>query len=39
MNTNPAETQVVSVPDGSIRDYIDGKVRKGHTGRICPSDN
>ena len=27
MNTNP-ETQVVSVPDGSIRDYVDGKVRK-----------
>ena len=28
MNTNPAETQVVSVPDGSISDYIDGKFRK-----------
>ncbi len=28
MNTNPAETQVISVPDGSIRDYVDGKVRK-----------
>ena len=28
MNTNPAETQVVSVPDGSIRDYVDGKFRK-----------
>ena len=28
MNTNPAETQVVSIPDGSIRDYIDGKPRK-----------
>ncbi len=28
MNTNPAETQVVSIPDGSIRDYVDGKVRK-----------
>ena len=28
MNTNPAETQVISVPDGSIRDYIDGKFRK-----------
>lgn len=28
MNTNPAETQVVSVPDGYIRDYIDGKPRK-----------
>ena len=27
MNT-PAETQVVSVPDGSIRDYVDGKFRK-----------
>ena len=27
MNTNP-ETQVVSVPDGSIRDYVDGKFRK-----------
>ena len=27
MNTTP-ETQVVSVPDGSIRDYVDGKVRK-----------
>lgn len=27
MNTTP-ETQIVSVPDGSIRDYIDGKVRK-----------
>ena len=27
MNTNP-ETQVVSVPDGSIRDYVDGKPRK-----------
>ena len=28
MNTNPAETQVISVPDGQIRDYIDGKFRK-----------
>ena len=28
VNTNPAETQVVSVPDGSIRDYVDGKFRK-----------
>ena len=28
MNTNPAETQIVSVPDGSIRDYVDGKFRK-----------
>ena len=28
MNTNPAETQVVSVPDGYIRDYVDGKPRK-----------
>ena len=28
MNTHPAETQVISVPDGSIRDYIDGKFRK-----------
>ena len=28
MNTNPAETQVISVPDGSIRDYVDGKFRK-----------
>ena len=27
MNTTP-ETQVISVPDGSIRDYVDGKVRK-----------
>lgn len=27
MNTTP-ETQVVSVPDGSIRDYVDGKIRK-----------
>ncbi|MDE0554496.1 MAG: N-6 DNA methylase [Candidatus Poribacteria bacterium] len=27
MNTNP-ETQVISVPDGYIRDYIDGKPRK-----------
>ena len=27
MNTNP-EMQVVSVPDGSIRDYVDGKFRK-----------
>ena len=27
MNTNP-ETQVISVPDGYIRDYIDGKFRK-----------
>ena len=27
MNTSP-ETQVVSVPDGSIRDYIDGEFRK-----------
>ena len=25
MNTTP-ETQVVSVPDGSIRDYVDGKI-------------
>ena len=28
MNTNPAETQIVSVPDGSIHDYVDGKIRK-----------
>ena len=28
MNINPAETQVISVPDGQIRDYIDGKFRK-----------
>lgn len=28
MNTNPAETQVISVPDGSIRDYVDGTFRK-----------
>ena len=27
MNITP-ETQVVSVPDGSIRDYVDGKIRK-----------
>ena len=27
MNTSP-ETQVVSVPDGSIRDYVDGEFRK-----------
>ena len=27
MNTTP-ETQVVSVPDGSIYDHIDGKIRK-----------
>ena len=25
MNTNPTETRVISVPDGYIRDYIDGK--------------
>ena len=28
MNTNPTTTQVVSVPDGQIRDYVDGKFRK-----------
>ena len=28
MNTNPTETQVISVPDGSIRDYVDGTFRK-----------
>ena len=28
MNTNPPETQVISVPDGSIRDYVDGEFRK-----------
>lgn len=28
MNTNSAETQVISVPDGYIRDYVDGKPRK-----------
>ncbi len=28
MNTNSAETQVTSIPDGYIRDYIDGKSRK-----------
>ena len=28
VNTNPAETQVINVPDGSIRDYVDGKFRK-----------
>ena len=28
MNTNPAEMQVINVPDGSIRDYVDGKFRK-----------
>ncbi len=28
MNTNPAETQAISIPDGSIRDYVDGKPRK-----------
>ena len=28
MNTNPPETQVTSIPDGYIRDYIDGKSRK-----------
>ena len=28
VNTNPAETQIVSVPDGSTRDYVDGKFRK-----------
>jgi len=28
MNANPTENQTVSVPDGSIRDYVDGKVRK-----------
>ena len=39
MNTNPTEIQTVSVPDGSIRDYVDGKARKGYTGRICPPDN
>ena len=28
MNIHPAETQVISVPDGSIRDYVDGEFRK-----------
>ena len=28
MNPNPSETQVISVPDGSIRDYVDGEFRK-----------
>ena len=28
MNTHSAETQVTSIPDGYIRDYIDGKSRK-----------
>ena len=28
MNTNPPERQVISVPDDSIRDYVDGKIRK-----------
>lgn len=28
MNPNPPETQVISVPDGSIRDYVDGEFRK-----------
>ena len=28
MNANPPETQVISVLDGSIRDYIDGIFRK-----------
>ena len=28
VNTNPAEMQVINVPDGSIRDYVDGKFRK-----------
>ena len=28
MNANPPETQVISVPDGSIRDYVDGEFRK-----------
>ena len=28
MNTNPAETQVISVPDGYIRDYVDGEFRR-----------
>ena len=28
MNTNPAETQAISIPDGYIRDYVDGKPRK-----------
>ena len=28
MNENPPETQVISVPNGSIRDYIDGTFRK-----------
>ena len=28
MNTNPVPTQVVNVPHGSIRDYVDEKVRK-----------
>lgn len=26
MNTNPTETQVINIPDGSIRDYVDGKI-------------
>ena len=39
MNTNPAETQIISVPDGYIRDYIDGKTPQRYTRRICPSDN
>ena len=28
MNTDPAAPQVISVPDGSIRDYVDGTFRK-----------
>lgn len=28
MNTNSTETQVISVPDGYIRDYVDGTFRK-----------
>ena len=28
MNATPA-TQVISVPDGQVRDYVDGKFRCG----------
>ena len=28
MNTDPAAPQIISVPDGSIRDYVDGTFRK-----------
>ena len=38
MNRDP-ERKIIRVPEGKIRDYIDGKLRNDTPEEVCPPDN